>query len=97
MKERSQTLEVYRMDFIMHLYANIHNILSLYNNYAKETVLIEVAISEKNSLEHLRRNVVLTTLEQLITQRGARWPTAYAPRGPPVIHFVQLRSVTNLH
>ncbi|GBP68764.1 hypothetical protein EVAR_83496_1 [Eumeta japonica] len=32
---------------------------------AAEIIVIEVTVSEKNSLEHLRRNVVLTTLEQL--------------------------------
>ncbi|GBP47691.1 hypothetical protein EVAR_28094_1 [Eumeta japonica] len=35
------------------------------NNFAKEIVVIEVAVSEKNSSEHLRRSVVLTALGQL--------------------------------
>ncbi|GBP70754.1 hypothetical protein EVAR_50860_1 [Eumeta japonica] len=36
----------------------------------RESIVIEVAVSEKNSLKHLRRNVVQKVLEQLTPRHG---------------------------
>ncbi|GBP52398.1 hypothetical protein EVAR_4681_1 [Eumeta japonica] len=50
----------------MQLFANIHNLVSLKNNFVKVAIINEEAASEKSSLESLRRNVVLRILEQLM-------------------------------
>ncbi|GBP54899.1 hypothetical protein EVAR_11653_1 [Eumeta japonica] len=54
-------------------------------DFAKETLVIEAAISEKNSLAHLLRSLLLTALEQLMRRYCAAARQAAAHPIVPVL------------